>query len=494
MEHLLSVAIFLPLISAIVIALVRNEKFAKIGSIITSIIVAVITLILFFNFDFTIEGFQFVTKIDWIPTLGISYHIGLDGMAVSLITMTALLFVAVFIWSWKIEDRPVLYTVLFLILETACIGVFSALDFFLFYIFWEGMLIPMYFIIGFWGHERKVYAANKFFIYTFFGSLFMLLGFASIIVYGYFKTGHITFNYLEHLQMGYPLWLQLIAFLLFGVGFAVKIPMFPFHTWLPDAHVEAPTAGSVILAGVLLKMGTFGFVRYSLPLFPEASKYYIPLIFTLSVIAIIYAAMMAIAQTHIKRLIAYSSISHMGIVTLGTFAIDKDALNGAIYMMIAHGLSSAALFFAAGFIYDRIHSYNMDDLGGLARYIPNFAVFFMISGLAGIGLPGLSGFIAEFLVLLGTFKEHPVWAVIAGTGMILGAAYFLYMYKKVMLEEETVPESRLEKWKQLKDLEVHHVIPFVIILFVAFVMGLYPAPFVKIMSQTSDFVLKFFGS
>ncbi len=488
MDQILSLIIFLPLLAAGVIAIVRNDTFTKLVSVGVSGIVFLLSLILFFNFDFTKEGFQFVTKLSWIPTLGISYHIGLDGMAVSLIVMTALLFLAVFIWSWKIEDRPVLYTALFLLLETACLGVFSALDFFLFYIFWEGMLIPMYFIIGFWGHDRKVYAANKFFIYTFFGSLFLLLGLASIIVYGYFVTGQITFDYIEHVKMGYPLWIQLAAFLLFGIGFAVKIPMFPVHTWLPDAHVEAPTAGSVILAGVLLKMGTFGFVRYSLSLFPDASKYYIPLIFTLSVIAIIYAAMMAIAQTHIKRLIAYSSISHMGIVTLGTFALDKDALNGAVYMMIAHGLSSGALFFAAGFIYDRIHSYNMDDLGGLAKYLPNFAIFFMIAGLAGIGLPGLAGFIAEFLVLLGTFKAHPVWAVIAGTGMILGAAYFLYMYKRVMLEEETISDHRREKWAQLRDVEVHHVIPFVLILLVAFVMGLYPAPFVRMVDHTVKLV------
>jgi len=489
MEYLLTLVIFLPLLTAGIVALLRSESFAKVASVAVSGLVLLLSLVLFLKFDFSREGFQFVTKLSWIPPLGISYHLGVDGMAVSLILMTALLFFTVFVWSWRVEDRPVLYISLFLMLETACLGVFSALDFFLFYIFWEGMLIPMYFIIGFWGHERKVYAANKFFIYTFFGSLFLLLGFASIIVYGYFTTGAISFDYLEHLKMGYPLWLQSIAFLLFGIGFAVKIPMFPVHTWLPDAHVEAPTAGSVVLAGVLLKMGTFGFVRYSLPLFPEASERYVPLIFTLSVIAVIYAAMMAIAQTHIKRLIAYSSISHMGIVTLGTFALDSDALNGAVYMMIAHGLSSAALFFAAGFIYDRIHSYNMDDLGGLARYLPNFAVAFMIAGLASIGLPGLAGFVAEFLVLLGTFREHPLWAVVAGTGMILGAAYFLYMYKRVMFEEETVPEVRIRKWKQLRDLEFHHLLPFVLILFAALLMGLYPAPFVRIMNHTAKFVL-----
>ena len=489
MEHLLTTAIFLPLLLAVIISIVRNHTFAKVSSVLVSGIVFLISLLLFFSFDFSKEGFQFETKLSWIPTLGISYHIGVDGMAVSLILMTALLFFAVFIWSWRIEDRPVIYTALFLMLETACIGVFSALDFFLFYIFWEGMLIPMYFIIGFWGHERKVYAANKFFIYTFFGSLFLLLGLASVIIYGYFQTGTITFDYLDHVNMGYPLWLQTVAFLLFGIGFAVKIPMFPVHTWLPDAHVEAPTAGSVILAGVLLKMGTYGFVRYSLPLFPDASEYFIPLIFTLSIIAIIYAAMMAIAQEHIKRLIAYSSISHMGIVTLGTFALDHDALNGAVYMMIAHGLSSGALFFAAGFIYDRIHSYNMKDLGGLARYLPNFAIAFMIAGLAGIGLPGLAGFVAEFLVLLGTFKNYPVWAFIAGVGMVLGAGYFLYMYKKTMLEEDLITEEKRERWSRLRDLEIHHLLPFAMILVVAFILGVYPRPFVEIMNHTARLVL-----
>jgi NADH-quinone oxidoreductase subunit M len=486
---MLSVAIFLPLLAGILILLVRQEKFSKMLSLLTSGVVLLLVLSLFLGFDWSKAGFQYETKYTWIPTLGISYHVGVDGMAISLLLMTAIMFFASFIWSWKVEDRPNLYHALFLMLETACLGVFSALDFFLFYIFWEGMLIPMYFIIGLWGHERKVYAANKFFVYTFFGSLFLLLGIASLIAYAYISTGQISFDYAFHKNFSYPLWLQLLAFLLFGIGFAVKIPMWPVHTWLPDAHVEAPTAGSVILAAVLLKMGTYGFVRYSLPLFPEASKYYIPLIFILSLVAIVYAAMMAIAQTHIKRLIAYSSISHMGIVTLGTFASDINALNGAIYMMIAHGLSSATLFMSAGFIYDRIHSYHMDDLGGLARYLPKLAVVFMISGLAGIGFPGLAGFVAEFLVFLGTFKNFPLWAFIAGTGMILSAAYFLYMYKKVMFEEETISEYRLEKWKYLKDLELHHFVPFVLILACAFLLGIYPLPFVKIVEQTSRYIL-----
>ena len=489
MDILLNVAIFLPLIGAIIVALVRNENFAKIASIVISGIVALIALILFISFDFSKRTFQYETYIPWIKSLGIGYHVGVDGMAISLILLTALLFFTVFIWSWKIEDRPVLYFALFLALETACIGVFSALDLFLFYIFWEGMLIPMYFIIGFWGHERKVYAANKFFLYTFFGSLFMLVGIASILVYGYYETGKISFDYFFHLSLDFPLWLELIAFLLFGIGFAVKIPMWPFHTWLPDAHVEAPTAGSVILAGILLKMGTYGFVRFSLPFFPEASKYYVPLIFTLSVIAVIYAAMMAIAQTHMKRLIAYSSISHMGLVTLGTFAMNHDALNGAIYLMLAHGLSSAALFFAAGFVYDRIHTYHMDDLGGLARYVPHFTLALFLSILAGIAFPGFASFVSEFLILLGTYKNYPIWAFIAGIGMVLGAAYSLYMFKKVMLEEETIPEERIEKWKTLKDLELHHIIPFAIILFTAVLMGVYPYPFVKIIQHTANIVL-----
>ena len=488
MELLLNVAIFLPLVGAIIVALVRNEQFAKIFSVALSGIVALIALVLFINFDFSKPGFQYETFVPWIKILGIGYHVGVDGMAITLILMTAILFFAVFIWSWKIEDRPIPYIALFLALETACIGVFAALDLFLFYLFWEGMLIPMYFIIGFWGHDRKVYAANKFFLYTFFGSLFLLLGIASILVYGYLETGKLSFDYFFHLKLDYPIWLELVAFLLFGLGFAVKIPMWPFHTWLPDAHVEAPTAGSVILAGVLLKMGTYGFVRFSLPLFPEASKYYIPIIFTLSVIAVIYAAMMAIAQTHMKRLIAYSSISHMGLVTLGTFALNQDALNGAIYLMIAHGLSSAALFFGAGFIYDRIHSYHMDDLGGLARYIPYFTFAFFLAVLAGIAFPGFASFVSEFLILLGTFEKHPVWAFIAGVGMVLGAAYSLYMFWKVMLEEESIPESRIEKWKKLKDIELHHAIPFALIIAMALIMGVYPYPFVKIVEHTTKLV------
>ncbi len=489
MEILLNVAIFLPLVAAILVAFVRNEKFSKILSLGVSFLVFLIVLMLFLNFNWSLQGFQYITKINWIPSLGISYHVGVDGMAISLLLMTAVVFVVAFLWSWKVEDRVNLYFALFLALETACLGVFSALDFFLFYLFWEGMLIPMYFIIGLWGHDRKVYAANKFFVYTFFGSIFLLLGLASIVVYGYFTTQTISFDYMFHKNLSYPIWLQSIAFLLFGLAFAVKIPMWPVHTWLPDAHVEAPTAGSVILAAVLLKMGTFGFVRYSLPLFPDASKQFIPLIFFLSLVAIIYTAMMAIAQTHIKRLIAYSSISHMGVVTLGTFALDPNALNGAIYMMVAHGLSSAALFMAAGFIYDRIHSYHMDDLGGLARYVPKLAVFFMIAGLAGIGFPGLAGFVAEFLVFLGTYKNYPIWAFIAGVGVVLSAAYFLYMYKRVMFEEETLSEYRLEKWKNLKDLEPHHIISFVIITAFALLMGLYPYPFVKIMEHTTKYVL-----
>ncbi len=488
MELLLNLAIFLPLVGAILVAIVRNEQFAKVFSVALSGIVALIALVLFINFDFSKPGFQYETYVPWIKLLGIGYHVGVDGMAITLILMTAILFFTVFIWSWKIEDRPILYIALFLALETACIGVFAALDLFLFYLFWEGMLIPMYFIIGFWGHDRKVYAANKFFLYTFFGSLFLLLGIASILVYGYLETGKLSFDYFFHLKLDYPIWLELVAFLLFGLGFAVKIPMWPFHTWLPDAHVEAPTAGSVILAGVLLKMGTYGFVRFSLPLFPEASKYYIPIIFTLSVIAIIYAAMMAIAQTHMKRLIAYSSISHMGLVTLGTFALNQDALNGAIYLMIAHGLSSAALFFGAGFIYDRIHSYHMDDLGGLAKYIPYFTFAFFLAVLAGIAFPGFASFVSEFLILLGTFKDHPVWAFIAGIGMVLGAAYSLYMFWKVMLEEDSIPEERKERWKKLKDIELHHAIPFALIIAMALIMGIYPYPFVKVVEHTAKLV------
>jgi len=488
MGGLLALAIFLPLVASLLVFALRNDKLSRFISLSTSVVVFLISLYLLANFDWNNPNFQHTLKLSWIEPLGISFSIGLDGMGIALFVLTALMFVVAFVWSVKIEDKPNLYHGLFLMLETACLGVFSALDLFLFYLFWEAMLIPMYFIIGLWGHERKVYAANKFFVYTFFGSIFLLLGIASVVIYGYVVSGSISFDYFFLKNLEYVFWFQAIVFILFGLGFAVKVPMWPFHTWLPDAHVEAPTAGSVILAAVLLKMGTYGFVRYSLPMFPEASKYYVPLIFFLSVVAVIYAAMMAIAQTHIKRLIAYSSISHMGLVTLGTFASDINALNGAIYMMVAHGLSSAALFMSAGFIYDRIHSYHMDDLGGLARYIPNLAIVFMLSGLVGIGFPGLAGFVAEFLILLGTYKSYPVWAFIAGVGMVLGAAYFLYMYKRVMLEEETISDYRREKWSRLKDLEPHHWIAFVLIIVSSVILGIYPLPFVKIMEHTTKMV------
>ena len=489
MASILNIAIFLPLVGAFIVSLFRNEWLTKVVSIAISGVVFALSVILLVNFNPNTHHFLYRTTVPWILSLGINYDVGLDGLGVSLFTLTALIFFTVFIWAIKVKEKPTLFYALFLILETTCLGTFSALDLFLFYLFWEGMLVPMYFIIGFWGHDRKIYAANKFFIYTFFGSLFLLLGLATMIVYGYFISGHISFEYDFHRHIAYPIWLQIILFVLFGIGFAVKVPMWPVHTWLPDAHVEAPTAGSVVLAGVLLKMGTFGFVRYSLPLFPQASKIFIPVMFVLSIIAIIYAAMMAISQTNIKKLIAYSSISHMGMVTLGTFALSVSAINGASYMMIAHGLSSAALFYAAGFIYDRFHSYEMSDLGGIAKYLPNFAILFMISGLASIGLPGFSGFVSEFLILLGTFKYFPMWAIVAGVGMVLGAAYFLYMYKNVMLESASLPESKIQKLQHTMDLELHHIIPFVLVLFGAFIMGIMPYNFVNIVSQTSKLIL-----
>ncbi len=489
MASFLNIAIFLPLVGAFLVSLFRNEWLTKVLSIVLSGIVFIISIVLFINFDPSTHEFLYRTNVVWIKSLGIHYDVGLDGLGVSLFALTALIFFTVFIWAIKVKEKPNLFYALFLILETTCLGTFSALDLFLFYLFWEGILVPMYFIIGFWGHDRKIYAANKFFIYTFFGSLFLLLGLATMVVYGYFISGHISFEYEFHKHIAYPMWLQALLFLLFGVGFAVKVPMWPVHTWLPDAHVEAPTAGSVVLAGVLLKMGTFGFVRYSLTLFPEASKMFTPLMFTLSVIAIIYAAMMAISQTSLKKLIAYSSISHMGIVTLGTFAMSVSAINGASYMMIAHGLSSAALFYAAGFIYDKFHTYEISELGGIAKYLPNFAILFMISGLASIGLPSFSGFVSEFLVLLGTFKYFPIWAIIAGVGMVLGAAYFLYMYKNVMLESASLSEAKIQKLQHATDVELHHFIPFALILFFAFIMGIAPYNFVNIIAQTSKLII-----
>ena len=319
--------------------------------------------------------------------------------------------------------------------------------------------------------------------------LFLLLGVVGLYVYQYFHYGKLSTSYFDLINLNLPFNLELIFFLLLALGFAIKVPMWPFHTWLPAAHVQAPTAGSVILAAVLLKMGTYGFVRFSVPWFPEASKYFMPVMFTLGVIAIIYTAMMAIAQTHIKRVIAYSSVSHMGFVTLGTFALNMEGMNGAIITMISHGLTSAALFLAAGWIYERAHSYEMKDLGGMARYVPIFATFFMISVMASVGLPGLSGFVGEFLALLGTFKQSILFAALAGSALVLGAAYTLRLYHNTMFVEDEIDEEKKHKWSQLKDLTTSEFLAFFPLIVLMFLIGIYPKWWIDLINNTSAAIL-----
>ena len=484
----LTISILLPLIAAAILFFL-DKKWAKPISIVVSAIVFAISTWMLFAYDYSSYKIQFYEKYVWIPQFGVSYEVGVDALSLTMYWLTALSFLISFIWSTNIKKRVKEYFIAFLVLEAACIGVFVAWDLVFFYIFWEAMLIPMFLIIGVWGYADRIYAATKFFIYTFFGSLFLLLGVVGLYVYQYFHYGKLSTSYFDLINLNLPFNLEIIFFLLLALGFAIKVPMWPFHTWLPAAHVQAPTAGSVILAAVLLKMGTYGFVRFSVPWFPEASKYFMPVMFTLGVIAIIYTAMMAIAQTHIKRVIAYSSVSHMGFVTLGTFALNMEGMNGAIITMISHGLTSAALFLAAGWIYERAHSYEMKDLGGMARYVPVFATFFMISVMASVGLPGLSGFVGEFLALLGTFKQSILFAALAGSALVLGAAYTLRLYHNTMFVEDEIDEEKKHKWRQLKDLTASEFLAFFPLIVLMFIIGIYPKWWIDLINNTSAAIL-----
>ncbi len=485
---IITLLIILPLLAAAVLFFV-NEKLSKPISIIVSGIVFILSSWMLLIYDYSSYKIQFYEKYTWIPQFGVNYEVGVDALGLTMVWLTALSFLIAFVWSTNINKRIKEYFVAFLVLEAACIGVFVAWDLVFFYIFWEAMLIPMFLIIGIWGYADRIFAATKFFIYTFFGSVFLLIGVVGMYVYQYYTKGILSTSYFDLVNLGLPFNWEIIFFLLLAIGFAIKVPMWPFHTWLPDAHVQAPTAGSVILAAVLLKMGTYGFVRFSLPWFPNASEYFVPVMFTLGVIAIIYTAMMAIAQTHIKRVIAYSSVSHMGFVTIGTFALNVEGVNGAIITMISHGLTSAALFLAAGFIYERAHSYEMKDLGGMAKFVPVFATIFMISAMASVGLPGLSGFVGEFLALLGTFKVSILFAALAGLSLIVGAGYTLWLYRKTMFDEELLTENKIHQWKQIKDLTTPELLSFLPLVIFMVLIGVYPTWWVNLIQKTSEAIL-----
>jgi len=473
---ILTIVTFLPLLGAIWLLFIDRGKEEKIKRIalITALGSFVISLPLFFNFQLNTHEFQFVEKVPWIKEFGISYHVGIDGISLFLFLLTSFISVVSILASWTIKDRIKEYMIAMLVLETGMLGVFISLDMFLFYVFWELMLIPMYLLIGVWGGPRRIYAAVKFFIYTMAGSVLMLLAIIALYFMNYRATVEYTFDLLTLYNLDIPMGTQFWLFLAFFFAFAIKVPMFPFHTWLPDAHVEAPTAGSVILAGVLLKMGTYGFVRFSLPLFPYASHQFVPIIAWLAIAGIIYGALVAMVQTDLKKLVAYSSVSHLGFVMLGIFVFNLQGMEGGILQMINHGLSTGALFLMVGMIYERRHTRMIADFGGLTKRMPIFAVFFMIATLSSIGLPGMNGFVGEFLVLVGTFKANVLYAVLATTGVILSACYMLWMFQRVMFNKLSNPEN--QKLKDLNKREWAILLPIVILIFW---IGIYPKPLIS---------------
>jgi len=474
-SSILTLLIFFPLVGAFMLLLVPKDRtdLVKLVSLTTAIVTMLLSFWLYGMFETGVSGMQFVVDIPWVQSIGINYSLGIDGISLLLIVLTTILTALAILASWNSITQNVRgYYFSMLLLATGMIGVFCALDFFLFYVFWEVMLVPMYFIIGLWGGARRLYAAIKFVLFTMFGSLLMLVA----ILYMYFHhagaTGEYTFSILRMGDSAIPLQAQLWLFGAFALAFAIKVPLFPFHTWLPDAHVEAPTAGSVILAGVLLKMGTYGFLRICLPIFPEATMIYLPYICWLSVIAIIYGALVAMVQKDVKSLVAFSSVSHMGFVMLGMFALNEQGMSGAVMQMINHGVSTGALFLLVGMLYDRRHTRLIEEFGGIAHVQPVYATAFMIVALSSIGLPLTNGFVGEFLILLGAYKANPVWGVLAASGVIFAAGYMLWMYQRVMYGPVTKEEN-----KKLTDINWRERIILLPLIILIFWFGIYPKPF-----------------
>ncbi|HXG95028.1 MAG TPA: NADH-quinone oxidoreductase subunit M [Blastocatellia bacterium] len=493
-DYLLSIITFLPLAGVVALILVgrANESTLKWTAFIFALATFVVSLALPFGFD-SAAGYQFVTDRPWIEAfnLGVRYHVGVDGLSLWLVMLTTLLVPVALISSWNsIHKYQREFLISMLALETGMIGVFIALDLFLFYLFWEVMLVPMYFLIGVWGGERRIYAAIKFVIYTVVGSLLMLAGIIAVYYLHGNATGNFTFDIptiTQAVQAGglridprTQSWL----FWAFGLAFLIKVPLFPFHTWLPDAHVEAPTAGSVILAGVLLKMGTYGLMRFNLPLFPDASREWATLISTLAVIGIIYGALVAMVQPDMKKLVAYSSVSHLGFVVLGIFSFTDQGMQGALYQMLNHGVSTGALFIIVGMIYDRRHTRLIKEFGGLASVMPVYSALFLIVTLSSIALPLLNGFVGEFLILIGTFTSNVLpysktFTAFAATGMILSAVYMLWMYQRVIFGETHNPENQ-----KLADLNGREKLALAPIVVLVFVMGIYPNLFLARSDRT----------
>jgi len=470
---ILSTVTFLPLVGAVfILAMCRGDgpdasKNARWAALWTSLATFVLSLFLWTGFDVTATGFQFEEQVEWMPEFNIGYHMGIDGISLFFVLLSTFLTPICILSSWTaVETRVKEYMIAFLVLETLMVGMFCALDLIVFYVFFEGVLIPMFLIIGIWGGARRVYAAFKFFLYTLLGSVLMLLAILAI----YYTAG--TTDIVAVLGHRFPAEMQTWLWLAFFASFAVKVPMWPVHTWLPDAHVEAPTAGSVILAGVLLKMGGYGFLRFSLPMFPEASVMFAPFVFTLSVVAVVYTSLVALAQEDMKKLIAYSSVAHMGFVTIGIFAGTTQGIEGAIFQMLSHGIVSAALFLCVGVVYDRMHTREISRYGGLVHRMPAYAAVFMVFMLASVGLPGTSGFVGEFLILLGVFTVNTWVAFFAATGMVLGAAYMLYLYRRVIFGKLTRDDL-----KSITDLSWREIAVMAPLVVLVFWMGIYPSSF-----------------
>ena len=476
---LLSLITFLPLVGAGFILLVRGEdeivkRNARSVALWTSLITFLLSILLWINFDTTTAAFQFEERAGWIPAFNISYHLGVDGVSMLFVLLTTLLTPVCVLASWEaITERVKEYMVAFLVMETMMVGMFSSLDILVFYVFFEGTLLPMFLIIGVWGGPNRVYAAFKFFLYTLAGSVLMLLAILAM----YYAAG--TTDMPALMAHRFAPAMQTWLWLAFFASFAVKVPMWPFHTWLPDAHVEAPTAGSVILAGVLLKFGAYGFLRFSLPMFPDASVQFTPFIFSLSIVAVIYTSLVALAQEDMKKLIAYSSVAHMGFVTVGTFTLTLQGIEGAIYQMLSHGVVSAALFLIVGVVYDRTHSRDIATYGGLVHRMPAYALAFMLFMLASVGLPGTGGFIGEFLVLVGAFQVNTWVAALTAIGVILGAVYMLYLYRRVIFGKLTK-----ESLKDTLDLSPRELAVFAPLVVVVLWMGIYPVPFLDVMDAS----------
>ncbi|MDQ2870670.1 MAG: NADH-quinone oxidoreductase subunit M [Acidobacteriota bacterium] len=500
---ILSIIAYIPLVGALIIMfLIPKEKTGAIKAFATFVAALdlAVSLPLWFSFDRAKAGYQFVERVSWIPSLGVDYHFGIDGITLLLILLTTFIGVIAIYSSYSaIAERQKEYYILLLLLQTFMIGTFCCLDFFLFYVFWEIMLVPMYFLIGVWGGQRRLYAAIKFFLYTLAGSVLMLLGIIALYFYnttgflGYKGLGHAaTFSVpkLTAVAAAMPPELQVWLFFAFFFGFAIKVPMFPFHTWLPDAHTEAPTAGSVILAAVLLKMGTYGFVRYSLPMFPEAVKtpWVIGTMVFLAIVGIVYGAMVTLVQKDMKKLIAYSSVSHLGFVMLGIFALNMAGVQGGVLQMINHGISTGALFLLVGVVYERRHTRMIAEYGGLARQMPIYATYFLIMALSSMGLPLLNGFIGEFSILQGAFAKNFWWALFACTGIVLGAAYLLWLYQRVFFGELSNPANA-----KLPDLSFREQLTLAPLVVLALWIGLYPKPFFDVLRVPSENIVRSVG-